>query len=174
MKMGQGMGDRMGNEKGEDGGLRSLIVFTSRPHDNIRRRRLRSKCPLPRLAARSSLLEESLNGVCDTAHVPTRIRRNNTQQPLAGFLEQVGLLEHTLGAVDVRQVERGPRVAGVENGGEAHAGEEGFNHDEVHFVIDNVAGGAEVDGVDYFVVAVIFVAIEVRGLAAVTCRGVSH
>jgi hypothetical protein len=37
----------------------------------------------------------------------------------------------------------------------------------VHFVVDDVAGGAEVDGVDYFVVAVVFVAVEVLGLAAV-------
>jgi hypothetical protein len=37
----------------------------------------------------------------------------------------------------------------------------------VHFVIDNVAGGAEVDGVNYFVVAVVFIAVEVFGLAAV-------
>jgi hypothetical protein len=35
----------------------------------------------------------------------------------------------------------------------------------VHFVIDNVAGGAEVDGVDYLVVAIVFIAVEVFGLA---------
>jgi hypothetical protein len=37
----------------------------------------------------------------------------------------------------------------------------------VHFVVDDVAGGAEVDRVDYFVVAVVFVAVEIFGLAAV-------
>ena len=44
---------------------------------------------------------------------------------------------------------------------------EGRDHDAVHFVVDNVAGGAEVDGVDYFIVTVVFVAVEVFGLAAV-------
>jgi len=37
----------------------------------------------------------------------------------------------------------------------------------VHFVVDNVTGGAEVDRVDDLVVAVVFVAVEVLGLAAV-------
>lgn len=38
----------------------------------------------------------------------------------------------------------------------------------MHFVVNNVAGSAEVDGVNYFVVAVILVAVEVFGLAAVS------
>jgi hypothetical protein len=37
----------------------------------------------------------------------------------------------------------------------------------MHFVVDDVAGGAEVDGVDDFIVAVVFVAVEVGGLASV-------
>jgi hypothetical protein len=41
----------------------------------------------------------------------------------------------------------------------------------VHFVVDDVAGGAEVDGVDDFVVAVVFVAVEVGGLASVAWGG---
>jgi hypothetical protein len=41
----------------------------------------------------------------------------------------------------------------------------------VHFIVDDVAGGAEVDGVDYFVVTVVFVAINVFGLTAVTWGG---
>jgi hypothetical protein len=39
----------------------------------------------------------------------------------------------------------------------------------VHFVVDDVACGAEVDGIDDFVVAIVFVSIEVFGLAAVSC-----
>ena len=37
----------------------------------------------------------------------------------------------------------------------------------MHFVVNDVAGSAEVDGVDDFVVAVFFVAVEVGRLAAV-------
>jgi hypothetical protein len=39
----------------------------------------------------------------------------------------------------------------------------------VHFVVDDVADLAEVDGVDDLVVAVGFVAVEVFGLASVSC-----
>lgn len=40
----------------------------------------------------------------------------------------------------------------------------------MHFVVDDVAGGAEVDGVDDLIVAIVFVAIEIGRLAAVTCK----
>ena len=62
-------------------------------------------------------------------------------------------------------------MAGVEDRGQAHTGGEGHDEDAVHFVIDDVAGLAKVDWVDDLVVAVIFVAVEVFGLAAVTCGG---
>ena len=58
-------------------------------------------------------------------------------------------------------------MARVEDGGQSDAGLQGGHHDAVHFVVDDVAGGAEVDGVDDFVVAVVFVAVEVGGLAPV-------
>ena len=60
-------------------------------------------------------------------------------------------------------------MAGIEDGGEPHTGLEGLHEDAVHFVINDVAGSAEVDGVDHFIVAVVFVAVEVLGLTAVTC-----
>ena len=87
---------------------------------------------------------------------------------MAGFFGEVGLFEDALGGVDVGEVEGGAGVAGVEDGGEADAGLEGADHDAMHFVVDDVAGLAEVDGVDDFVIAVFFVAVEVFGLAAVT------
>lgn len=59
-------------------------------------------------------------------------------------------------------------MAGVEDGSQADAGLQRGNHDAVHFIVDNVAGGTEVNGVDYFVIAVIFVAIEIFGLASVS------
>jgi hypothetical protein len=40
----------------------------------------------------------------------------------------------------------------------------------MHFVVDNVAGSAEVDGVDDLVVSVVFVAVEILGSATVPCR----
>jgi hypothetical protein len=39
----------------------------------------------------------------------------------------------------------------------------------VHLVVDNVAGSAEVDGVDDLIVAVFLVTIKILGLAAVSC-----
>jgi hypothetical protein len=38
----------------------------------------------------------------------------------------------------------------------------------VHFIVHNVACGAEVDGVDHLVVAIVFVAIQIFGLPAVS------
>ena len=40
----------------------------------------------------------------------------------------------------------------------------------MHFVVDDVTGRAEINGVDDFVVAVFFVSVEIFGLTAVTCR----
>ena len=41
----------------------------------------------------------------------------------------------------------------------------------MHFVIDDVAGYSEVDGVDDFVIAIVFVAIKIRRLSTVTYDG---
>jgi hypothetical protein len=57
----------------------------------------------------------------------------------------------------------------IEDGGESHTGLEGLDHDTVHLVVDNVAGGAEINWVDDLVVTVIFIAVEIFGLAAVSC-----
>lgn len=43
----------------------------------------------------------------------------------------------------------------------------------MHLIVDYVAALAKVDGVDDFVVAVFFVAVQVGGLAAVAWGGVS-
>lgn len=58
-------------------------------------------------------------------------------------------------------------MAGVEDSCEANSGLEGTNHDSVHFVVDDVASGAEVDWVDDFVVAIVFIAIKILGLSTV-------
>lgn len=149
-----------------------LIILTPRPHDHIRRRRLGRNSPIVRLVARGRLLEEAHDVAGDAAHVAARVRGDDGEETLAGFFGEVGLFEDALRAVDVGQVEGGAGVAGVEDCGEADAGLEGGYHDAVHFVVDDVADLAEVDGVDDLVVAVGFVAVEVFGLASVTwCRG---
>lgn len=79
------------------------------------------------------------------------------------------MLEKTLGRVDVGKIERRARVAGVEDGGEAHTWHKRLHHDAVHFVIDDVFGLFEVDRVDYFVVAVVFIAVFIKRLATVAC-----
>ena len=50
-------------------------------------------------------------------------------------------------------------MAGIENGGQAHAGLEGFDHDDMHIVVDDVSDLSEVDWVDYFIIAIVFVAV---------------
>jgi hypothetical protein len=44
----------------------------------------------------------------------------------------------------------------------------------MHFVVDNVAGGAEIDRVNDLVVAVVFVTVEVFGSAAVPWTELIH
>ena len=60
-------------------------------------------------------------------------------------------------------------MAGVENCGQADTGLEGLHEDTVHVVVDDVTGDSEVDGVDDFVVAVVFVAVEIGRLSSVAC-----
>ena len=59
-------------------------------------------------------------------------------------------------------------MAGVEDGGKSYAGLEGLHHYAMHFIIDYVAYLTEIDGIDDFIVAIVFVAIEVFRLAAVS------
>ena len=60
-------------------------------------------------------------------------------------------------------------MAGVDDGGQAHARLEWADEDVVDLVVDNVAGGLVVDGDEGLVVTVVFVAVEVLGLASVSC-----
>ena len=43
----------------------------------------------------------------------------------------------------------------------------------MHLVVDNVACSAEVDGIDYFVVTVVLVTVEIFGLTAVACAALA-
>lgn len=145
-----------------------LVVLAARPHHHVRGARLGRHGAVVRLVPVGGLLDEAHEVGRHAAHVAARVRRDDGEEALARFFCQVGLFEDALGGVDVGQVEGGAGVAGVEDGGEAHAGGEGGHHDAVHFVVDDVADLAEVDGVDDLVVAVGFVAVEVFGLASVS------
>ena len=70
--------------------------------------------------------------------------------------------------IDIREIKGGARVAGVEDGGQTHAWLEGFDHDVVHEVVDNVACLTEIDGVDDFIIAIVFIAVEIFSLAAMS------
>lgn len=147
--------------------LRSLCILASRPHDNVCRTGLRNLVAFIDLVAGRCLLEESHRLASNSAHVASRIRGDNTQQALPSLFGQIRFFEDTLGGVDVRKIKRGTRVAGVENGSQAHTRSERFDHDVVHEVVDNMACLAEIDRIDYFIVAVILVAVKVFSLAAV-------
>lgn len=87
--------------------LRSLIVFASRPHYDVSGRGPRLDGLLvPRVSSESGLGEaEYLLG--DASHVARGVGGHGAQETLAGLGRQVGLLENTLGGVEVRQVETG-------------------------------------------------------------------
>lgn len=93
------------------GVLTRLIVLATRPHDNVRRAGLGLLVALVHFITLGSLLEETHGGGHHAAHVAPRIRRHHTQETLASFLGQIGLLEHTRGGVDIGKVEGGAGVA---------------------------------------------------------------
>ena len=150
------------------GNVRSLSVFTPAPHNHISGTGLRLSSLLIALLTLGCLFEESHRCAGHPAHISPCVCANNAQQTLSSFFGQVGFLEHALRAVDVGQVECGAGMARVEDGCEAHTGLEGLHQDAVHFVVDYVAYLAEIDRVDDFVVAVIFVAVEIFGLATMS------
>jgi hypothetical protein len=63
-----------------------------------------------------NFLEEAHSCGCHAAEIAASVRGNDTKKTGAGFLGEVGLFEETLGGVDVGEIERGARVAGIEYG----------------------------------------------------------
>lgn len=59
-------------------------------------------------------------------------------------------------------------MARIENGSQANTGLKGSDQAEVYLVVDNVSGLPMINGVDDFIVAIIFIAVEVLGLATVS------
>lgn len=146
-----------------------LVVLAAAPANDIGGARLGAHRLLVRLVAVHGMLAEAHEALEHAADVAARVRHGRAEQARAGLLHQVGLFEDALGGVRVGEIEHGARVARVENARQAHAGLQGCDADGVDFVVDYVAALLEVDGVDGLVVAVVLVAVEVFGLAAVPC-----
>lgn len=81
---------------------RSLIVFTSGKHDDVSRRGLGGQRPIISVVSSSGLLEEAHDVVGNATEITLAIGRDDAQKTLTSFLGKVGLLEDTLGRVDVR------------------------------------------------------------------------
>ena len=104
----------------EDFHSRCLVVLAATPHDDIRRTGLGPQVLLIHFVARGGLLEERHRSRRHAAYIATGVGRHDTEQTLAGLLGEVGLLEDTLGGVDVGEIQGSSRVAGVENCRETH------------------------------------------------------
>lgn len=62
-------------------------------------------------------------------------------------------------------------MARVENSCQADTSLQGSDHDPMHFVVGDVAGLPEVDGINHLIIPIRLVAIQILGLAAVSCSG---
>lgn len=153
--------------------LTSLIVLTTRPHDDIGGGGLGLLVALVDFVALGGLLDEAHRGGHHAAHITTSVCGDHAEQALTGFLGQVGLLEDTGGGVDIGQVQGGAGVAGIEDCCEADSWLEGSDHDSVHLVVDDVAGSSEINWVDHFVVSIFLITIQIGCLTAVACIYVS-
>ena len=149
------------------GVLRRLLILGARPHNNIGRRSLGLLVPLVCRVASGCFLEETHSGRSHTAEIAAGIGRDDGEKALASFFGEVGFFENALCGVDVREIEGRARVAGVEDGGQAHTRLKALDHDSVHLIVDDVTDSSEVDRVDDFVIAVLFIAVQIGCLAAV-------
>lgn len=111
------------------------------------------------ILALGSLGEEAQAGLEHTTNVAPAIGGYDAEQVLASLLGEVGLLEDTLGGVNVWQVEGGARVTRIEDSRQAHAGLQRPHEDPVHLIVCYVADLTEVYGVYDLVVAIVLVAV---------------
>lgn len=148
--------------------LGGLGILAAGPHDDIGRRSLGLLVALIGGVASCGLLEQAHGGIGNASHVAASVGGDDAEQSLTGLFGEVGFLEDALGGVDVWEIEGGAGMAGVEDGGQADTRLERPDEDAVHLVVDNVAGHAEIDGVDDLVIAIFFIAVEIFGLTAVT------
>jgi hypothetical protein len=90
--------------------IRCLVIFATRPHNNISRRGFCSKSLVVGVIAICSFLEEPEQVTSNASQITLAIGRNDTKETLTSFLCKVRLLEHTLCRVNVRQVESRSRM----------------------------------------------------------------
>lgn len=147
--------------KAETIDLRGLIIFASRPHDNVGRRSLGCEGPIVGLLASGGLFEESDDVVGNTAKISLAVRGDDAEQALASLLGQVGLLENTLRRVDVGQVERCAGMARVKNGSQPYTCMQGADHDSVHLIICDVPMLPKIDRINDFVISIRLITVEV-------------
>lgn len=149
--------------------LRSLIVFASRPHYDVSGRSPRLDGLLvPRVSSESGLGEAEYL-LSDASHVTRGVGGHGTQETLTGLSRQVGLLENTLGRVEIRQVETGTRVARVEYSRQPDTGLERLHNHVMKVVVDDVARVLVIYRVDNFIVTVLLVTVFVLRLSTMTC-----
>lgn len=149
--------------------LRGLIISASRPHNDVGRRRAHRLCHLGGTVTLVGRLGEAKDGARHAADIAPRVGSQGAEKTLARLLGQVGLLEDAFCGVDVGQVHGRGRVARVENGRQSDAGAEGPDDEGVDLVVDDVTVLLVVDGVHHLVESVVFVTVQVLGLAAVAC-----
>lgn len=83
---------------GRDGGVRAgLVVLAAAPQDDVGGAGLGPDSLLVGLVATYGALGEAHEGARNPAHVTPRVRHDSGEQPLAGLLGEVGLLQHALG-----------------------------------------------------------------------------
>lgn len=146
---------------------RCLVILASRPHDDVGRRSSRLLGLLICVVARKGRLGQAENGARSASQVSPRVRGEGVEQTRGSFLGQVGLLQDTLGGVDVRKIHDCGRMARVEDGSETDTLSQRLHDVVVNLVIDNVASLLVVDWVDALVVSVILVTVLVFDLSAV-------
>jgi hypothetical protein len=116
------------------------------------------------LLATGGLLDEPEDVAGNSSEIALAVRGKDAQQALASLLGQIGLLENTLGRVNVRQVESRARVARVKDGSQPDTSLKRSDHDPVHLIVGDVTILAKVNGIDDFVEPVRLVAVEVSRL----------
>lgn len=148
--------------------LRCLIVLAAGPHNDISWR-----CPcvlglLVRVVSHICSFGKAKDRFRNTTQVARGVCGQSAQETLARFFGQVGLLQNTLGRVDVWQIHDRSAVARVKDSCKAHASLKRLDDAEVDLVVDDVSCLLMVDWVDDFVGAIVFIAVNVLGLTAVS------
>lgn len=121
------------------------------------------------VAAAKCSLSDGEQAASHASNIATSIRADGRKQTLTSLLGKVRLLDHALGAVDVGQIKNGAGVAAVEDAGQAHTRLERLHDSKVNLIVDDVAGGLEVNRVDNLIKAVFLITVGIFSLPTVAC-----